>query len=262
MVRYINYFITIIIMEQTLQKPNASGREGSWFSKLFSSKPPMEEKPAPKQEVCGVVFDIDTSKHRAKDPAHQDVLDLFDRWRGLTFGTFSNEREMAIYELFGITEVKDRVNEFSRDVCPSYGNGLRLSDYSGRVKGIMEHTASLHLNRAGIDHFGVPIFDFQLLRWIGELGPLNDIKSSILSAMRRREGRDSDRDSAYYIFQGMRMLRHLETVGAGGVEWQSLASTFPHVPVPGPLEDSTLAVTEKLEEKAYRTYRNKNSASR
>ncbi len=246
-------------MEQTLK--TVQPRQ-SWFSRLFQSKTPIQEEPPKRPEVCGVLFDPDTKRHMAKNPAHQEVLDVFDRWRAIDYGTFTDEREMAVFALFGITDIADRVREYGRNACPSYGAGLRLSDYSGRLKEIMDHTASLHLNRSGLDHFGVPVFDFQLLRSEGHHGALGDIKCSILSALMRRAGRDSDTASAYYIFQGMRMLRHLESLHSGPDDWLALASTFPNVPVPGPLDlEADLASTETLEVKAFRTYVNKGRAS-
>ncbi len=245
-------------MKQALQTRTPSG----WWARLFPPATPLHEEPIKKPEISGVAFDDDSKRHIAIEPSHQEVLDIFDRWRAIPYGTFSNEREMAVFELFGITDVADRVREFGRSVCPPYSCGLDLRSYKGRAKEIMDHTASLHLNRSGIDHFGVPIFDFELLKARGECGALGDIRSSILAALGKREGRDTDPASAYYVFQGMRMLRHMERLMPGDNEWGRLSAAFPNVPVPGPLDYETgLAETEKLEVKAFRTYINKKAGS-
>lgn len=245
-------------MKQALDTRTPSG----WWARIFPSSAPLHEEPAKKAEVCGFTYDYDSKRHIAKDPSHQEVLDIYDRWRAIPYGTFSNEREMAVFELFGITDVIDRVREFGRSVCPPYACGLELSSYTGRTREVMGHTASLHLNRSGLDHFGVPVFDFELLKAIGSEGALQDIRSSILKALGRREGMDTDATSAYYVFQGMRMLRHMERLMPGDNGWDRLSAAFPNVPVPGPLSYETdLAETEALEVKAYRTYANKNASA-
>ncbi len=248
-------------MQRTPDSVTRSAKERSWLARLFS-KPPLEEKPAPKPAVCGSVYDADSGRHLAVEPSHQGVLDIYDQWRAIHHGTFTDEREMAVFRLFGLTEISERVRELGRNVCPSYASGLDLTRYQGREKEIMDHTASLHLNRAGLDHFGVPVFDFQLLKEEGRSAALSDIRSSIISALGRREGRDTETACAYYIFQGMRMLRLLESLKTGSNDWQAMASAFPNVPVPGPLDSGTdMAETEILELKNFRTYLNKRSAA-
>ena len=244
-------------MEQPLSKKTSSAREGSWLTRIFSFKPPLEEKPAPKP-LCGAAYDWSSDRHKAKDPKHQDVLDIFDRWRGIGAGTFSIDREMALFRLFGITDVVDRVREYNRDVCPAYGWGLDMSDYSGFTKTVMEHTRGIHLNRSGIDHFGVPVFDFELLRAIGETKALADIRISITASLKRREGRDADTAAAYYIFQGMRMIRLIECLGGGECDWETMGAMFPHVPVPGGIgPEASMSETEKLESRAFRMHLNR-----
>ncbi len=247
-------------MERALISPQPRDKERGWLSRIFSSKRPFVEKPAPEPEVSGVRYDPDTKRHLAKDPSHQPVLDIFDGWRAISHGTFTDAREFAVFGLFGITDVAERVREYSRNVCPSYAAGLELSAYTGRTREIMEHTASLHLNRSGLDHFGVPVFDFQLLSAERRMDALADIRRSILSAIERRKGLDADASRAYYLFQGMRMLRHLESLHVGENDWRGLSAAFPGVPIPGPLNTETdLAETEALEVKAFRTYINKRS---
>jgi hypothetical protein len=229
---------------------------GTWVAGSFTGKAPMGEGMR-----CPIIYDGETGKHRSGDPHHQKVLDYFDRWRAIADGTFSVGRELALLSLFEITDVSERVREQSSDVCPNYGALLDLYDYRGKTREIMRHTQTIHLNRAGLDHFGVPIFDFELLRHEGAEGALSDIRESILAVTAKREGRDSDPKAAYYIFQGFRMLRYMERLMEGRTDWDAMAARFPRTPIPGSFNFAEdLSETEKLEAGAFRTYLNKKAA--
>ncbi|MEW6723212.1 MAG: hypothetical protein AB1324_08155 [Candidatus Micrarchaeota archaeon] len=225
---------------------SASPRPSRW---AFWKKAPSGEAAPRPAEPCEVLFD---RVHFAANPRHQGVVDVFNRWKAIPDGTFSRGRETALIRAFYSDEPAEMVREMSVARCPNFAAYLPMDRYGGRLYDIMNHTRMLHLNRSGVDHFGIPIFDLELLKLEGHEGALRDIRHSVTEAILRNRCDLSDARAAYYVFQGYRILRFMERIMDWRADWAGLSGKFPDVPVPGPLDMSTdLAEPEKLEARSF-----------
>ncbi|MEW6035324.1 MAG: hypothetical protein AB1529_01810 [Candidatus Micrarchaeota archaeon] len=215
----------------------------------FRPKEPLIEQ---KPRLCDVVFDTDFRIHAAAREEHRGVVSLFNRWMGIEAGTFSRERELALMRIFYGDDERERPIGLCKTLCPHFGARIDMGGYDGRLRGIMKHTLMIHLNQSGVDHFGIPIFDLELLRLEGYDGALRDIRDSVTRAVSGNRLDLSDTRAAYYIFQGYRILRYMERLLPEGTEWEGLSRRFPQVPVPGCLNPGTdLSPPERLEAGAF-----------
>lgn len=236
----------------------AQAKERSWIARVFRPSAQVIEEPKRVENVCGVVFDGKTGRHIAKDPRHNKVVDLYDRWRALSEGTYTHEREMALFALYGIENVVDLINEHRLNVCPNYGRAVHREMHSGRIREIVDHTLTFHLDRTGADHFGIPVFDFSLLASINASDALKDIQGSIMQSLEGRIGKADTVKSAFYIFHGLRMVRFLETLIEPSEDWARISALFPTVPIPGrQLPENDFGEIEKLEARAFRLHQNR-----